>query len=297
MVSIEVKKVSGKNYYYLRYSYREEGKVKLIEKGIGTEIPENLVEIRLDFIKEIAQKRWIDSIEEFTKNYRKRFDTLSKTFQIKDLRSFGIRFTYNSNRIEGSTLTLREVGLVIEEPNVPINKPTYDIIEAKLHMEIYEKIIDSYSHKELTMEMVKEWHKTLFSLHPEKDNFAGLIREERIFISGSNHVPPLDPKPYLIELFKWYNENKDSIHPVLLACLIHFRFVNIHPFRDGNGRMTRLIMNDILYKHNYPMFVVPFRIRKSYYKAIENSAVKKDEMVFVGWFFKNYLKYLTNLHL
>ena len=68
MVSIEVKKVSGKNYYYLRYSYREEGKVKLIEKGIGTEIPENLVEIRLDFIKEIAQKRWIDSIEEFTKN-------------------------------------------------------------------------------------------------------------------------------------------------------------------------------------------------------------------------------------
>lgn len=297
MVSIEVKKVSGKDYYYLRYSYREEGKVKLIEKGIGTEIPENLEEIKLDFIKEITQKRWIDSIEEFTKKHRKRFDSLPKIIQIKDLRTFGIRFTYDSNRIEGSTLTLREVALVVEEPNVPINKPTHDIIEAKLHMEIYEKIINSNSHKELTMEMVKKWHKALFSLHPEKDNFAGLIREERIFIGGSNHVPPLDPKPYLIELFKWYNENKDPVHPVLLACLMHFRFVDIHPFRDGNGRMTRLIMNYILYKNNYPMYAVPYGIQKSYYKAIENSVVKKDNMVFVGWFFKNYLKYLNNLHL
>lgn len=297
MVSIEVKKVSGKDYYYLRYSYREEGKVKLIEKGIGTEIPENLEEIKLDFIKEITQKRWIDLIEVFTKKYRKRFDSLSKTFQIKDLRTFGIRFTYDSNRIEGSTLTLREVALVVEEPNVPINKPTHDIIEAKLHMEIYERIINSNSHKELTMEMVKEWHKALFSLHPEKDNFAGIIREERIFIGGSDHVPPLDPKPYLIKLFKWYNENKDSIHPVLLACLMHFRFVDIHPFRDGNGRITRLIMNYVLYKNNYPMYALPYGIRKSYYKAIENSDIKKDDMVFVGWFFKNYLKYLNNLYL
>lgn len=297
MVSIEVKKVSGKDYYYLRYSYREEKKIKLIEKGIGTEIPENLEEIKLDFIKEITQKRWVDSIEQITKKYRERFESLPNPIQEKDLRTFGIRFTYDSNRIEGSTLTLREVALVVEEPNVPINKPTNDIIEAKLHMELYEKIINSNSHKELTMEMVKEWHKSLFSLHPEKDSFAGLIRKERIFIGGSNHVPPLDPNPYLIKLFKWYNENKDSVHPVLIACLMHFRFVDIHPFRDGNGRITRLIMNYILYKNNCPMYALPYGIRKSYYKAIENSVLKQDEMVFVGWFFKNYIKYLTNLYL
>ena len=297
MVSIEVKKVCGKDYYYLRYSYREEDKVKLIEKGVGTEIPENIEEIKLDFIKEITQKRWIDSIEQITKKYRERFESLPNPIQEKDLRTFGIRFTYDSNRIEGSTLTLREVALVVEEPNVPINKPTRDIVEAKLHMEIYEKIINADSNKELSLEMIKEWHKALFSLHPEKDNFAGLIRKERIFIGGSDHVPPLDPKPYLIELFNWYNENKDSIHPVLLACLMHFRFVDIHPFRDGNGRLTRLIMNYVLYKNYFPMYVVPYRIRKSYYKAIESSAVKKDEMLFVGWFFKNYLKYIRNLYL
>lgn len=299
MVSVETKQVRGKDYFYLRYSFRDNNNIKLVEKGIGTEIPEDLDDIKIEFIKEIFHKRWKQSIEQINKKYRKKFESLPTPIQAKHLRNFGIRFTYHSNKIEGSTLTHREVALIIEEPNVPINKPTYQIIEAKVHNQIYESIIKSKEYKEISMEMVLEWHKTLFTLHPLGDQFAGLIRKEQVYISGSDHVPP-PPQlviPLLNDLFDWHNDSKDSMHPILLACLMHFMFVSIHPFRDGNGRMCRLIMNYILYKNNYIMYDLPYNIRKSYYRALEKSNIKDDKMHFVGWFARNYLKYIKPLQI
>jgi len=298
MVSIGKKNVYGKSYFYLRYSYRQENEVKFIEKEIGKEIPENLEDIKEEFIKEIVNKRWVHLIEQIKERYILKLNELSDLLKVGHLRDFGIRFTFHSNKIEGSTLTLREVALLVNEPNVPINKPTADVIEAKLHMQIYESIINSSFDSELSIEVVKNWHRTLFSLHSNGNNFAGLIRKGRIFISGSNFVPPLGGivcETLIDELFKWYNKNKDSMHPVLLACLMHFRFVSIHPFDDGNGRITRLIMNYILFKNNYPMFDIPYSIRKSYYNALEDGNLKEDDMFFVGWFFRNYLKYIRNL--
>lgn len=298
MVSIGKKEVDGKNYYYLRYSYREDNNVKLIEKEIGKEIPENINYVKEEFIKEIVSKRWVKSIEETKEKYVSKLKEIPDFQKIEDLKQFGIRFTYHSNKIEGSTLTLREVALVIDKPNVPINKSTNDIIEAKLHMDLYNEFTENLVDSELSKEKALEWHGKLFSLHPNRNNFAGFIRQDRIYISGSNYVPPLGGfacEGLLDALFKWYNENKDSLHPVLLACLMHFRFVSIHPFLDGNGRITRLIMNYILFKNNYPMFDIPYNIRKSYYKALENTNLKEDEMIFVGWFFRNYLKYLKTL--
>ena len=299
MVSVKTKQVRGKDYFYLRYSYRDNDNIKLIEKGIGTEIPEDIDDIKIEFIKQIFQKRWKQSIEFINNKYRKKFESLPTPIQVKHLKNFGIRFTYHSNKIEGSTLTHREVALIIEEPNVPINKPPNEIIEARVHNQIYEAIIKSKEHKELSMEMVQEWHKNLFNLHPLGDDFAGFIRKEQVYISGSDHVPPPPQlvKPLLNGLFDWYNENKDSIHSVLLACLMHFTFVSIHPFRDGNGRMCRLIMNYILYNNNYPMYDLPYNIRKSYYRALEKSNVKDDKMHFVGWFMRNYIKYIKSLQL
>ncbi|MFX1418473.1 MAG: Fic family protein [Promethearchaeota archaeon] len=298
MVSVIKRKIKGKEYYSLQYSYREDGKVKNLYKEIGKDMPKNLNVIKEEFIKEIVDKRWVHSIERIRGNYIKKVNALSDLLKAEHLRDFGIRFTYHSNKIEGSTLTLREVALAVNELDVPINKPTYDIVEANLHMKIYENIINSNTLTYLSMEMVKNWHKTLFSLHPFGNNFAGLIRKGRIYISGSNYVPPpggIVCEQLLDELFKWYLKNIGSLHPVLLACLMHFYFVSIHPFDDGNGRMCRLIMNYILFKNNYPMFNLPYRIRKSYYNALEKSNLKDDDMIFVGWFFKNYLKYLEGL--
>jgi len=284
----------------LQYSYRDNVSVRNLYKEIGKEIPVSLEEIKEEFIKEVVDKRWIESIEQFKVKYQEGINHYSDFLKAEHLRDFGIRFTYHSNKIEGSTLTLREVALAINEPNVPINKSSYDIIETKLHWEIYESIIKSRSQLYLTMETVKDWHRMLFSLHPNRNNFAGLIRKGKIYILGSNYVPPpggIVCEQLIDELFEWFIKNKDSMHPALLACLMHFYFVSIHPFEDGNGRMCRLIMNYTLFKNGYPMWDLPYNIRKTYYNALENANLKEDDMNFVGWFFRNYLKYLKNLKL
>ena len=85
-------------------------------------------------------------------------------------------------------------------------------------------------------------------------------------------------------------QKQELIHPVELAALVHLRLVTIHPFIDGNGRTTRLIMNFILHKHGYPMFNIPYVNRSSYYNSLERAQTKKIDSIFVQWFFRRYLK-------
>ncbi len=298
MVSVIKRKIEGKEYYSLQYSYRENRNIRNLYKEIGKEIPEDIEDIKEKFIEEILNKRWNQSIEEIKEKYSSKLDKLPKYRKLEFLKSFGIRFTYHTNKIEGSTLTHREVALVVDEPDVPINKSTNDIVEAKLHWDLYNEFTKNLEDSGLSLEKTLEWHGKLFSLHPNRNNFAGMIRQDKAFISGSNYVPPLGGfvcEELLDLLFKWYNEKKQSMDPVLLACLMHFRFVSIHPFSDGNGRISRLVMNYILYKNNYPMFDIPFIIRKYYYNALERANLKEDDMIFVGWFFRNYLKYTQDL--
>jgi len=92
-----------------------------------------------------------------------------------------------------------------------------------------------------------------------------------------------------MEFFKWYDRNKDKIHPVQLAGLVHLKLVTIHPFTDGNGRVSRLMMNFVLYKHGYPMFNITYEKRAGYYSALERSQTKKQEDIFLQWFFNRYL--------
>ena len=290
MVSITKRTVQGKIYHYLSYSYKENDKVLVIEKSIGREIPsvEILEKIKEEFICDIVVKRWIPFIDDFNEKYNKKLEEQPKILKTKNLKDFGVRFTHHSNKIEGSTLTLREVAAAINEKDVIIKKPVYEINEAQLHMKCYEDMVSTTS--ELSLELIIKWHEILFSLHIDRSNLAGIVRKGDIYIQGSKHVPPTYPQPLLDDLFWWYNEKKDKIHPVLLACLMHYRFEFIHPFSDGNGRMGRLLMNYILFKNNYLMFNIPAKIKLSYYHALERSDLSEDEMHFVGWFFRTYIK-------
>ena len=92
----------------------------------------------------------------------------------------------------------------------------------------------------------------------------------------------------LREFFKWYSKNKVSLHPVELAALVHLKLVTIHPFADGNGRISRLMMNLILNNNKFPMLNIRYEKRGSYYTALERAQVKKDESIFLNWFFKRY---------
>lgn len=289
MVNIIKKKVSGKEYYYLSYSYRENNKVNNISKAIGKDLPEyeELARIKESFCYDIFQKVWMPKIEIITKKYHEQFDSLPKPIQVKDLRTFGVRFTHNTNRIEGSTLTLREVAVVVDEPNIPINKATNDIIEAKSHMSVYEDMITI--NRNIDWELVLDWHEKIFEL--TKPEIAGITRQYPIQISRSKYVPPMGGVENLLDdLLNWYNENKDKLHSVYLACMMHFRFVSIHPFGDGNGRICRILMNYILFKNKSPMFDIEYKIRQRYYNALENANLKEDDMIFIGWFCKEYIK-------
>ncbi len=286
--------VEGSKRFYLSYSYEVPGSVEVFERELGfTQFPQDFNYVTERFIIEIFKKRWSLNILEIKNEHAKTLNQQPVSLKEKNLENFGVRFTYDSQKIEGSTLSLRETELAIKEKSVPISKPLRDIQEAQRHMKCFEDLISTDS--ELSMDLVKKWHETLFSAHPHKNLFAGIVRKERVFISGSDFVPPSPDKvvPLLNELFKWYARNKKVITPVLLACLTSYRFVKIHPFLDGNGRTSRLIMNYILHKNNCLMFNISADTKKLYYNALEKAQLgfelKGNEIIFVDWFCTNYI--------
>ena len=101
---------------------------------------------------------------------------------------------------------------------------------------------------------------------------------------------PVEINLMLRDFFRWYNKNKGKLHPVELAALVHLRFVTIHPFGDGNGRLSRLMMNFVLNKYGYPMLDITYENRSSYYNSLERSQIKNNEHIFAQWFFKKYKK-------
>ena len=105
-------------------------------------------------------------------------------------------------------------------------------------------------------------------------------------------MPPMpsELETELKEFFDWYNKSKDKLNPVELAALVHLKFVTIHPFGDGNGRISRLMMNFVLHKNNYPMMNIEYVNRNAYYNALERSQISKKENIFMHYFIKRYLK-------
>jgi len=160
--------------------------------------------------------------------------------------------------------------------------------EAELHRKVFYEMLD-YK-KNITIATLIHWHKELFK-ETKKDK-AGLIRNYDVGISGSKNKPPhaVELDMLLREFFDWYNLNKDKLHPVHLAALVHLKFVSIHPFGDGNGRISRLLMNHVLNKNNYPMLIIDYSQRNSYYNALEKSQMDKEVNFFTIWFFKRYVK-------
>lgn len=298
MATVIKHNINGIEYNYLSYSYRKEGKVLKKEKYIGIDIPpfEDMFQLWEEFSLEIVKERWIPDIEKLKQNYQIDFNLMSLPIKAKNLRSFGIRFTHHSNKIEGSALTLREVEKVVNENISPRNRSLNDIIETKAHMSIYEKMLNK--DEELSMNLICEWHHELFQATDHSN--AGIIRNYTVFIEGSYYEPPMtkiEIEELLDKLFEWYNRQKEILHPVFVAAIMHYQFVSIHPFGDGNGRMARLLTNYILHKNKYPMFDVDASIRDQYYKALERSDNRDYALPFIQWFFKNYInankKYLN----
>jgi Fic family protein len=287
MAAIRKKIVKGQTYYYLEHSYREGKKVQKKELYLGNKIPKNIDEIKTKFLDDIY-KKWYSDADKIKKNFSKEQRTIPKSVKEKELQTFVTRFTYDTQKIEGSTLTRRETADLLERGITPTSKPLKDVKEAEAHRDLFYEILKE--RKDLSLQMILDWHWKLF--HQTKKDIAGKIRKYQVAIGGSKFVPPspVEVYPMMTEFIEWYNKNKNKMHPVELAAVAHLKFVTIHPFGDGNGRVSRLIMIFILNKKDYPMIDIPYEGRNSYYNSLERSQVKKEDRIFLQWFIKRYIK-------
>lgn len=187
-----------------------------------------------------------------------------------------VEWTYNSNAIEGNTLTLLETKLVLEQGLTIGGKKLREHFEVINHAEAIAYIQELLRQdQELTEYVVKSIHHLVLKNIADD---AGRYRMVNVRISGSQHVPlhyTVVPEK-MEELMKWYENQQGLMHPVLLAAEFHFRFVFIHPFSDGNGRTARLLMNLILMKHGYPPAIVKAAdaARMRYYETLEEASVQ-----------------------
>ena len=190
--------------------------------------------------------------------------------------NFTVEWTYNSNHIEGNTLTIAETKLILED-GITVGGKTmrehFEVINHEKAIHFLEDLIDK--NEVLTSRDILSVHELV--LANIMDDFAGRLRPGMVRIIGANFTPPNARKvPDLLdELIDYVNLNPSKYDLVTLTTLFHHRFVWIHPFNDGNGRTVRLAMNLLLMKHGYPPFYILSRDRKKYISAL-NQANNKD---------------------
>ena len=182
-----------------------------------------------------------------------------------------LEMTYNSNAIEGNSLTLRETFLVINEGVTVKGKPLKDHLEAKDHQAalhyLYELVEPGACHT-VSEHLIRTLHR-LVTLGIDRE-WAGAYRNANVIITGSLHQPPdaLNIPHKMRELIDWLRSSRANLHPVELAALLHHRLVHIHPFFDGNGRTSRLLMNLLLLQNGFPLTIILKNDRKKYYRVL-----------------------------
>lgn len=195
-----------------------------------------------------------------------------------------LEYTFESNRIEGNTMTLRETDLVINEGLTISGKSMREHLEVINHQEAiaYIKHLMEKNTPLNEREVLSIHNLILRGINPED---AGRYRKVQVMIKGSSYMPP---QPFLVskemeDFFIWYETHKNALHPIVLAAELHERLVTIHPFIDGNGRTSRLVMNLILLQNGYVIANIKgdYDSRMQYYNALEIAQTQKNKEDFL----------------
>lgn len=214
------------------------------------------------------------SIYEVINLYKKEIDKLrpfegEMLKQIKDYYKIGL--TWTSNALEGNTYTESETKVLLEDGLTVGGKPLRDTFEVLGHGKAYDFMFTLINNKDITEEHVNNLHKLFYSdIEP---NYSGKYRDMNVIITGSNY-PVTDYRNINTEmkkLCKWIKEERYNYHPVEFAALLHKRFVFIHPFKDGNGRVARLLMNTVLIQDGYLLAIIPPILRNDYISLLEKA--------------------------
>lgn len=217
---------------------------------------------------------------------KKELNSYRKNDSYRIAQALELEYTFESNRIEGNTLTLQETDLVINEGLTIGGKSMREHLEAINHNHAVEFVKDLVQKKSPVTEklLLQIHHLVLRGIDVEN---AGRYRKLQVMIKGSKHIPPqafLVPKQ-MEELFIWYNKNKSHLHPVVLAANLHEKLVTIHPFIDGNGRTARLLMNLVLLQHGFVIANIKGDNlnRIKYYNVLEQANAENDNSAFVSF--------------
>jgi Fic family protein len=272
-----IKRKKGQTqYFYLQHSYRKEGKVITRELYLGKKIPDNIEEIKMKLMH-APHEALVEKLEKIRKEFQKEWKKTPPSAKDRELREIAIVFTYNTNAIEGSTVTLEETRLILEDRIAP-NKPLRDVRETESHAAVFVDMLNT--EEEVSEHLLLKWHKEIFQ--ETKPDIAGKFRNYPVRV-GLYLAPDWQNIQTLISQLVTFS-NQSNLNSVELAARVHYVFEKIHPFGDGNGRIGRLLMNYVLWKNGYPMLVIEYTKRKSYYKALE-----RPEEGFVTYFIRRYL--------
>lgn len=301
---IEKRRFGKKIKYFLSHSYREGGKVHKFRKYLGQDLKQEVLEER----KVIAEKLILEEIHKYKiiKNPLEFELSGEEISEIKKLEAkiplkishlsekkwekFSEIFTYNTNAIEGSRLTAFEVKGILEKDKWP-EKSKEDIAEAYGVDEAISFIRKTKDH--VSIDIIKKIHKIVFK---NSKPFAGKLRKkgEEVVVMGSGGIVVHEGAPssriihLLNELSRWYEINKNKYPALVLGAVIHNQFENIHPFADGNGRVGRILQNNILIKHNLPPINIDSKNRMEYYNSLQAYEKRHDLKPTLTLYMKEY---------
>lgn len=226
----------------------------------------------------------ISELLERIENYKAKINEL-RPFEgnlLKQIRDYyRIGLTWSSNALEGNTLTITETKVVLEDGLTVGGRPLHDLYETVGHGEAYDFMFNLFSERRIDIDDIKTMHRLFYrSIESE---YAGVWRNKQIFVTGSDYEfpQPEELETLIKDLDNWIKTERNNYHPVKFAALLHLKFVTIHPFVDGNGRISRLIMNLALIQDGYLLAIVPPVCRLEYLSAIQQYQNKKDDKLFI----------------
>ncbi|MEK6824454.1 MAG: Fic family protein [Nanoarchaeota archaeon] len=301
MVYIYKKPIGNKIYYYLRASEKK-GK-KLITKDIaylgGTieEVKSNLDKIseykekirrsykiinsflesnhflekvkKLKLKRELFLKEKIDEITACKLHYSGVFDNLDDLTKKEILQTYIVEFAYNTASIEGNTINLNEARNLLNEGITPKGKTLREIYDLQNTERVFFDLFNSKIKNELEHKLIIEVHDRLLQNIDERKGYR--TTDVRVIRSNFDASPGKYVKTDMNLLLNWFRENKEKIHPLVLAVIFHHKFERIHPFMDGNGRTGRMLMNFILMNDKFSPTIIHKRTRKEYLDALREA--------------------------
>jgi len=298
MAYIERQERKGRKYYYVTKNFRIGlHKWKKIRRYCGDKKPSqaDFNKILREIDSEARKKGWLkdkpafkylseelaEVLEDVKQNYNRWYGKLDKVSRKKTEDDFLVRFTYNSNAIEGNRLSLRETSMILQEDVIPTGASTNDFNEVVNGRDClnYVRGYKGNLGKKFLLRVHRELVKNTSC------RIVGEYRDSLVRISGSEWMPPQPSKvPEEMEkMLTWWRNNQNKLHAAEIAGVIHNKIVRLHPFVDGNGRTARVIMNWILMKKKYPLFYIENREKIKYYKALE-AGDKGDDSEYVKYF-------------